>query len=116
MSRSSADEEALAASPRLRHTSPPSPSERVLIREAKRGSASAIDALVSRHWDGAHRAAYLIVHDPSIAEDIAQEAIVATVGSLDRFDWRRPLSPYLHRIVVNRSLDWVRGAQGKTRG
>ncbi len=78
------------------------------MREAKRGSATALDALVARHWDDAHRAAFLIVHDPGVAEDIAQEAIVATIGALDRFDWRRPLRPYLHRIVVNRSVDWLR--------
>ena len=28
--------------------------------------------------------------------------------SLDRFDRRRPLGPWLHRIVVNRAIDWAR--------
>jgi RNA polymerase sigma-70 factor (ECF subfamily) len=28
--------------------------------------------------------------------------------SLDRFDRRRPLGPWLHRIVVNRAIDWSR--------
>jgi RNA polymerase sigma-70 factor (ECF subfamily) len=92
----------------VRRKAPAPRSERALVRAAKRGSVAALDALVARHWDEAHRAAYLIVHDPSIAEDIAQEAIVATIGALDRFDWRRPFRPYLHRAVVNRSLDWLR--------
>ena len=79
-----------------------------LVRHARRGSADAVEALVRRHWDGAHRAAYLIVHDAAAAEDIAQEAMLAAVGALDAFDRRRPFRPWLHRIVVNRSLDWLR--------
>jgi RNA polymerase sigma-70 factor (ECF subfamily) len=82
--------------------------EASLIRQARRGSADAVEALVRRHWDGAHRAAYLIVHDAQAAEDIAQEAMLAAVRSIDGFDRRRPFRPWLHRIVVNRSLDWLR--------
>jgi RNA polymerase sigma-70 factor, ECF subfamily len=82
--------------------------EASLIRAAKGGSADAVEALVRRHWDGAHRAAFLIVHDAAAAEDIAQEAILAAVRNIDEFDRRRPFRPWLHRIVVNRSLDWLR--------
>jgi RNA polymerase sigma-70 factor, ECF subfamily len=82
--------------------------EAALIRQARRGSADAIEALVRRHWDSAHRAAFLIVHDAAAAEDIAQEAMLAAVRSIDGFDRRRPFRPWLHRIVVNRSLDWLR--------
>jgi len=83
--------------------------EASLIRQARRGSADAVEALVRRHWDAAHRAAFLIVHDAGAAEDIAQEAMLAAVRSIDGFDRRRPFKPWLHRIVVNRSLDWLRG-------
>jgi RNA polymerase sigma-70 factor, ECF subfamily len=79
-----------------------------LIRQARDGSADAVESLVRRHWDGAHRAAYLIVHDAAAAEDIAQEAVLAAVRAIDSFDRRRPFRPWLHRIVVNRSLDWLR--------
>jgi RNA polymerase sigma-70 factor, ECF subfamily len=82
--------------------------EAALIRQARGGSADAIEALVRRHWESAHRAAYLIVHDAQAAEDIAQEAMLAAVRSIDGFDRRRPFRPWLHRIVVNRSLDWLR--------
>src|SRR5829696_2082217 len=82
--------------------------EAALVREAKRGSEGAVEALVRSHWDGAHRAAFLIVHDAAAAEDIAQEAVLAAVRNIDHFDRRRPFRPWLHRIVVNRSLDWLR--------
>lgn len=79
-----------------------------LLRAAQDGSAEATEELVRRYWGAAYRAAYLVVQDSSAAEDIAQEAILAAVGRIHRFDRRRPFGPWLHRIVVNRSIDWVR--------
>jgi RNA polymerase sigma-70 factor, ECF subfamily len=82
--------------------------ERALIRGAQRGSASDLEALFRAHWDRAYRAAYLVVHDAAAAEDIAQEAFLAAVRALDRFDRSRPFGPWLHRIVVNRAIDAAR--------
>jgi RNA polymerase sigma-70 factor, ECF subfamily len=82
--------------------------ESAWVRGAQAGSASDLEALFRAHWPRAHRAAYLIVHDASAAEDIAQEGFLAAVRSLDRFDRRRPFGPWLHRIVVNRAIDWAR--------
>ena len=33
---------------------------------------------------------------------------MAALRHLERFDSRRPLGPWLNRIVVNRSIDWTR--------
>jgi RNA polymerase sigma-70 factor (ECF subfamily) len=85
--------------------------EPALIRQARGGSADAVETLVRRHWDAAHRTAFLIVHHAGAAEDIAQEAMLAAVRAIDGFDRRRPFRPWLHRIVVNRSLDWLRARQ-----
>jgi RNA polymerase sigma-70 factor (ECF subfamily) len=82
--------------------------ERAWVRGAQAGSASDFEALFRAHWPLAYRAAYLVVHDAAAAEDIAQEAFLAAVRALDRFDWRRPFGPWLHRIVVNRAIDWAR--------
>ena len=60
------------------------------------------------HWPRAFRAAYLVTHDAGAAEDIAQESFLAAVRALDRFDRGRPFGPWLHRIVVNRAIDWTR--------
>ena len=82
--------------------------ERARVRGAQRGSVSDLEALFRTHWPRAFRAAYLVTHDAAAAEDIAQESFLAAIRALDRFDRRRPFGPWLHRIVVNRAIDWTR--------
>ena len=85
--------------------------ERAWVRGAQTGSVSDLEALFRAHWPRAYRAAYLVVHDAAAAEDIAQEAFLAAVRALDRFDRRRPFAPWLHRIAVNRAIDWARARE-----
>ncbi|MGI9184332.1 MAG: RNA polymerase sigma factor [Solirubrobacteraceae bacterium] len=80
----------------------------VLIRAARQGSEAALEALFRRYWKSALRDAYLVCQDRAGAEDVAQEAFLSAVRALERFDRRRPFGPWLHRIVVNRAIDWTR--------
>jgi RNA polymerase sigma-70 factor (ECF subfamily) len=82
--------------------------ERAWIRGAQQGSVADLERLFREHWPRAYRAAHLVTGDAAAAEDIAQEAFLAAVRNLDRFDRRRPFGPWLHRIVVNRAIDWTR--------
>ena len=82
--------------------------ERAWIRGAQQGSVADLELLFREHWPRAFRAARLVTGDAAAAEDIAQEAFLAAVRNLDRFDRRRPFAPWLHRIVVNRAIDWTR--------
>jgi RNA polymerase sigma-70 factor (ECF subfamily) len=82
--------------------------ERTWIRGAQQGSVADLELLFREHWPRAFRAARLVTGDAAAAEDIAQEAFLAAVRNLDRFDRRRPFGPWLHRIVVNRAIDWTR--------
>ena len=43
-----------------------------------------------------------------MADDIASDAFERAFAALSRFDERRPFSPWLHRIAVNRALDLLR--------
>jgi len=83
-------------------------SEQALIRGALAGSEADLDALFHRFWPRAYRAAFLVVHDHAAAEDIAQEAFLAAIRRLDRFDRRRRFGPWLSTIVINRAIDWTR--------
>ena len=79
-----------------------------LVARARQGSVEAQEELARRHWRSAYRVAYLLVHDMGLAEDLAQEAVVAALGALDRFDERRSFRPWLERIAANRAYDWHR--------
>jgi RNA polymerase sigma-70 factor (ECF subfamily) len=81
--------------------------ERAWLRGAQAGSLPDLEALFREHWPRAYRAAYLIVHDGAAAEDITQEAFLAALRALHRFDGSRRFGPWLHRVVVNRSIDWA---------
>ncbi|WP_205696241.1 RNA polymerase sigma factor [Conexibacter sp. SYSU D00693] len=98
-----------AAGPRLARTAAAarlSPrAERAAVRRALRGDEAALDVLFRAHWPAAYRAAWLVVRDPHAAEDIAQEAFVAAVRALERFDRRRPFGPWLRTIVARRAID-----------
>ena len=82
--------------------------ERAWVRGAQAGSVSDLEALFRNHWPRAYRAAYLVVHDAAAAEDIAQEAFLSALRALHTFDRRRTFGPWLHRIVINRAIDWAR--------
>jgi len=90
----------------------PRPSRRrgdaALLRAIDRGDEAALAELFNHHWPALHRAAWLVTHDAQAAEDIAQEAFLAALQRLDSFDRGRPFAPWLHRIVVNRAIDFVR--------
>lgn len=83
-------------------------SERALLRGAQAGRRDDLEELFRRYWPASYRAAYFVVYDRAAAEDIAQEAFLSALRALHRFDRRRPFGPWLHRIVVNRAIDWAR--------
>src|SRR3954452_12225904 len=90
--------------------------EQAWVRRAQAGSASDFEALFRAHWGAAYRAAYLVVRDAAAAEDIAQEGFLAAIRALDRFDRGRPFGSWLHRIVVNRAIDWPRARSFRPEG
>lgn len=83
-------------------------SDAALVRRAAAGDETAVRELFTRHWRGAHRAAWFVLRDEREAEDVAQEAFLAALRNLDGFDRRRPFAPWLHRIAVNRAIDCAR--------
>jgi DNA-directed RNA polymerase specialized sigma24 family protein len=82
--------------------------DRSLVLQVLRGSRPAAEELAGRYWEEAYRTAYAVLRDPVGAEDVAQESMLAAFAALDRFRAVRPFAPWLHRITVNRAIDWQR--------
>src|SRR4051794_20269087 len=84
------------------------PSDGELVGRAHRGSRDAAAMLFERHWAGAWRLARTVSGRRDMADDIVQDAFERAFAALGRFDESRPFAAWLHRIVVNRSLDLLR--------
>ena len=75
---------------------------------ARAGDHSAFALLVARYQDVAFRAAYLILREPTAAQDVAQDAFIRAYHSLHAFHETEPFRPWLLRIVTNLALNDVR--------
>ena len=82
--------------------------EKLAIARLKQGDLNGMEALVKRHQVRAVSAAYLIVRDPKLAEDIVQEAFLRAADKIDQFDESRPFGPWFLRSVINASIKAVR--------
>jgi RNA polymerase sigma-70 factor, ECF subfamily len=79
------------------------------IRRLKRGDLGGLEMLMERYQVKAARAAFLITHDPSMAQDVVQETFIHIYQRINQFDETLPLEPYLIRSVINASLNAARG-------
>jgi RNA polymerase sigma-70 factor (ECF subfamily) len=78
--------------------------DRIVISRIKQGDLNGLEFLVSRYQVRAVHAAYLILFDRDLAEDIAQTAFVKVAGRVHQFDEERPFAPWFFRIIVNDAL------------
>lgn len=89
--------------------------ERERIANAQNGDTRAFEQLVRIHQGIALRVAYLVVRDPSEAEDVTQEAFVKAYRSLGKFRQDAPFRPWLLGIVRNEALNRVRSTKRRDR-
>ena len=78
--------------------------ERNIISRIKRGDLTGLEKLVDLYQVHAVHAAYMIVYDRLLAEDIAQTAFVKVAERIHQFDEQRPFAPWFFRIVINDAL------------
>ncbi len=75
---------------------------------AQAGDRGALDQLLRRHYDRIHGVCRRITGNEADAADAAQEAMIAVVRGLDRFDGRAAFGTWVYRIATNASLDELR--------
>jgi RNA polymerase sigma-70 factor (ECF subfamily) len=79
-----------------------------LVRLARRGEVAASQELIRRYQDRIYTVAFSYVQDPDEAVDITQDTLLRMLAGLSRFQERSNFSTWLHRIAVNRCIDWHR--------
>ena len=76
-----------------------------LVARARAGDRDAFGVLVERYAGQARRVARAVLDDPDDADDAAQDAFLSALVKLGQFDSRRPVGPWLLRIVANAAAD-----------
>ena len=99
MQRAVADMDGLAEATRgaATHTD----DETEFVQALRAGNELAFVALIDRYQPGMLRLARLIVRDVSVAEEVVQEAWLAVLRGLHRFEARSSLKWWISSILVN---------------
>jgi RNA polymerase sigma-70 factor (ECF subfamily) len=81
----------------------------LLARAAARGDDAACQELIRRYWDRIFAVAYDYVRNRDEAMDVTQETFLQMLEHLPRFRGHSSFYTWLHRIALNRCIDWSRG-------
>lgn len=79
-----------------------------VLSRARRGDGDAFRALVEHHGRGAFGLAFRLTGNVQDAEEVVQESFLRAHRQLARFEARSNFGTWLHRIVVNCSMDVLR--------
>lgn len=82
--------------------------DHALVVAAQGGDRGAMDRLLRQHYDRVYSVCRRITGNESDAADAAQEALMAIVRGLSRFDGRSSFATWVYRVATNASLDELR--------
>jgi len=90
--------------------------ESFLVREAQGGNRAAFDQLIQTHDQTILRLVLRITSSQNEAQDISQEAFLRIYKKLGDFRFDSSFSTWIHRIVTNVCLDYLRRKQRRREG
>ena len=76
-----------------------------IVRRARAGDQRAFSQLMNRHKHWVYRFVRRYVGDSDEAYDVVQDAFVAAMSNLHRYDPERPFDVWLRRIALNKCRD-----------
>ena len=79
-----------------------------LVSRAQEGDRDAADELLRRHYDRIYAVCRRIAGNEADAMDATQEALLAIMRGLPRFDGRARFTTWAHRVATNACLDELR--------
>ena len=83
----------------------PEADDGTLVAAAQRGDTAALAALLRRHYDRVHAICRRLAGNAADADDATQEAVMAIVRGLPRFDGRAAFLTWAYRVATNACLD-----------
>jgi RNA polymerase sigma-70 factor (ECF subfamily) len=84
------------------------PEDAVLIRKAQEGDVDAFECLVREYQQMVYALCRRLTGAHQSADDLAQETFIKAYFALARFDSRWPFYPWLRKIAVNASLNYLK--------
>jgi len=84
------------------------PDDMGLVAAARSGDRSSLDQLLRRHYDRIFAVCRRVTGNDADAADAAQDAMIAIVRNLSKFDGRSSFGTWIYRIATNASLDELR--------
>lgn len=83
----------------------------VLVARLRQGDTAALAGLYEKYKIPIFRTALAITRDQGAAEDIIQECFVCLLTHAKRVRTDAPVGPWLYRVAINLSCDWVNHRQ-----
>jgi RNA polymerase sigma-70 factor (ECF subfamily) len=84
------------------------PEDAVLIRKAQEGDVDAFESLVREYQQKIYALCRRLTGAHQSADDLAQETFIKAYFALAKFDSRWPFYPWLRKIAVNTSLNYLK--------
>ena len=84
--------------------------DKVLIADALSGSKTALEHLLSRHYNFIYNVALRFVLSPQDAQDLTQEVVIKVITKLAQFNEKAEFRTWLYRIVFHHFLNTKRRA------
>ena len=84
--------------------------DRDLVLRARAGDEGAFAAIVRGYQRRVYGVAMRMTRRHEVADDVAQDTFIRAYRSLDRFELGRSLGPWLVKIAVNLSINYLNGA------
>jgi len=78
-----------------------------LVRKAKKGQHKAFEKLVFKHQKAIYRVVRKMVLDHDDTNDIVQDTFIKAYSRLEQFNEQFPFYPWLHRIAINTTLNFI---------
>ena len=81
----------------------------------KRSDKTVFDGIVLKYNDKLINLSYKITYDKEISKEIVQDCLFEFFVSINKFNAKSKIYTYLYRIVLNKSIDFVRRKKVKER-